>query len=274
MSSFATMLIRRAFTTTPSTMAAPKKGLPKLLLLVPAITFGLGTWQVFRKKKKEELIEFMNAKLTKPAVPLPQDVIAVSGMEYERVEIEGEFIHDQEMIATPRTILREAFDGNMGEDNIGAQIITPFRRKDNGHIILVNRGFVPQQMVNPDSRQQGQLLGLQKVIGIVRLGETQTSFVPDNRPDKNMWHWIDVIGMAKERNADPILIDVVAECTPENGLPLGGQSIVQIRNEHMQYIMTWYSLTLATIALWIMAKKKPSLGRIHGGRRLPPKLAK
>ena len=31
----------------------------------------------------------------------------------------------------------------------------------------------------------------------------------------------------------------MAESTPECGLPLGGQTIVTIRNEHMQYIVTW-----------------------------------
>ena len=43
------------------------------LLAIPIVTFGLGTWQVFRKMRKEDLITHMEAKLNKEAVPLPHE---------------------------------------------------------------------------------------------------------------------------------------------------------------------------------------------------------
>jgi cytochrome oxidase assembly protein ShyY1 len=36
-------------------------------------------------------------------------------MDYRRVSITGTFDHDNEVLLTPRTLLREAFDGNAGE---------------------------------------------------------------------------------------------------------------------------------------------------------------
>ena len=41
------------------------------LLVIPAIAFGLGTWQIMRKKKKEELIAVMEGKLSKTPTLLP-----------------------------------------------------------------------------------------------------------------------------------------------------------------------------------------------------------
>lgn len=39
--------------------------------MAPATAFGLGTWQVQRKKWKENLLQEMESKLYKPSVPLP-----------------------------------------------------------------------------------------------------------------------------------------------------------------------------------------------------------
>ena len=40
------------------------------LLAIPVVTFGLGTWQVFRKQRKEDLITLMEGKLKQAAMPL------------------------------------------------------------------------------------------------------------------------------------------------------------------------------------------------------------
>ncbi|EGD77366.1 hypothetical protein PTSG_08459 [Salpingoeca rosetta] len=242
-------------------------GVSPLLMAMPAIAFGLGTWQIFRKKQKEELIAVMEGKLSKEAVPLPTSVVDVAGMEYERVSVEGEFLHDQEIIVSPRTRTREAFSSMGDVPTPGAQIITPFRRADTGDVILVNRGFVTEDYVPPSKRQQGQVQGKQKLEGIVRLGEKKGAFVPENEPEKDEWRWIDIKTMSEARNTKPILIDVVEECTPPGGMPLGGQTQINIRNEHMQYIITWYSLAAATFAMLVVLRRNQGK---RAARKLPP----
>lgn len=115
--------------------------------------------------------------------------------------------------------------------------------------ILVNRGFVPKKKVNPETRQKGQVLGEVDLVGIVRLTETRKPFVPENSPQQNHWHYRDLEAMAKMTGADPIFIDADFESTAPGG-PIGGQTRVTLRNEHMQYIMTWYGLCAATSYLW------------------------
>lgn len=48
-------------------------GFGYFLMLVPITTFGLGTWQVYRKQWKEGLIKKMESKVHMPAVPLPDE---------------------------------------------------------------------------------------------------------------------------------------------------------------------------------------------------------
>lgn len=45
--------------------------------------------------------------------------------------------------------------------------------------------------------------------------------------------------MAIQVSADPVFLDAVSESTVPGG-PIGGQTRVTLRNEHMSYILTWY----------------------------------
>ena len=56
-----------------------------MLLSVPLITFGLGTWQVKRKEWKEALIEAMDKRTTAAPVALPADIDGVRDLDYHRV---------------------------------------------------------------------------------------------------------------------------------------------------------------------------------------------
>lgn len=43
------------------------------------------------------------------------------------------------------------------------------------------------------------------------------------------------------------------------GIPIGRPAEVTLRNNHTQYIFTWYSLALATsIMFWMVVRKPPS----------------
>ena len=55
--------------------------------------------------------------------------------------------------------------------------------------------------------------------------------------------------MARLTDAAPILFDADAGSTVKDG-PAGGQTVVTVRNEHMSYILTWYSLSIVTSFLW------------------------
>lgn len=55
--------------------------------------------------------------------------------------------------------------------------------------------------------------------------------------------------MARITGADPYWLDATSESTIKGG-PIGGQTRVTLRNEHMSYIVTWFSLSAITSYLW------------------------
>ncbi|KAL6085455.1 hypothetical protein STEG23_004657 [Scotinomys teguina] len=222
------------------------------LLLIPVTAFGLGTWQVQRRKWKLKLIAELESRVMAEPIPLPADPIELKTLEYRPVKVRGHFDHSKELYMMPRTMVdpaREARDAGRisSSSESGAYVVTPFHCSDLGVTILVNRGFVPKKKVNPETRQKGQVLGEVDLIGIVRLTETRKPFVPENSPEQNHWHYRDLEAMAKRTGADPIFIDADFQSTTPGG-PIGGQTRVTLRNEHMQYIITWLVLlTLVTI---------------------------
>ncbi|KAM9735095.1 surfeit locus protein 1 [Menidia menidia] len=241
-----------------SAAASAEKGedsfLKWFLLLIPATTFGLGTWQVKRRQWKMELIDDMRRLTTAEPIPLPLDPHELNQLEYRRVKVRGHYDHSQELYILPRSRVdpekeaREA-GGLSSSGETGANVITPFYCSDLGITILVNRGYVPRQKIRPETRIKGQVEGDVDVVGVVRLTEVRKPFVPNNDPEKNRWHFRDLEAMSQVTGATPVFIDADLGSTIPGG-PVGGQTRITLRNEHMQYIMTWYGLCAATTYMW------------------------
>ncbi|XP_052037887.1 surfeit locus protein 1 isoform X4 [Apodemus sylvaticus] len=209
---------------------------------------------VQRRKWKLKVIAELESRVMAEPIPLPADPMELKDLEYRPVKVRGHFDHSKELYIMPRTMVdpvREAREaGRMSSSTeSGAHVVTPLHCSDLGVTILVNRGFVPRKKVNPETRQKGQVLGEVDLVGIVRLTENRKPFVPENNPEKNHWYYRDLEAMAKITGADPIFIDADFQSTTPGG-PIGGQTRVTLRNEHMQYIITWYGLCAATLYLW------------------------
>ncbi|XP_062446600.1 surfeit locus protein 1 isoform X2 [Rhea pennata] len=213
------------------------------LLLVPLTTFCLGTWQVQRRKWKLDLIAQLASRIAAEPIPLTLDPMELKELEYRPVKVRGRFDHSKELYILPRSLVdpeREAREAGRLTSNPenGANVITPFYCTDLGVTILVNRGFVPKKRLKPETRLKGQIEDEIDLTGVVRLSETRKPFVPENNIEKNRWHYRDLEAMAKVTGAEPIFIDADFRSTVPGG-PIGGQTRVSLRNEHMQYIITW-----------------------------------
>ncbi|XP_075229461.1 surfeit locus protein 1 isoform X1 [Lycorma delicatula] len=227
-----------------------------LLLTVPIGTFGLGTWQVKRREWKLNLIKDLEKRLSEPPIDLPEDLAELSSLEYRKVKVEGKFDHSNELYLGPRMLLSGgesvAKSGLLSvgaKKNVGHHVVTPFILSDSGKRILVNRGWVPTAMLNANKRLEGQIEDEVELVGIVRLHEERSTFMPSNQPQIRVYHYRDLKKMAKKTNTLRVFLDACEESTVPGG-PIGGQTNVSLRNEHMSYIITWYSLSALTAFLW------------------------
>ncbi|CAG0883643.1 unnamed protein product [Cyprideis torosa] len=220
-------------------------------LIFPVATFGLGCWQVKRHYWKQDLIERMKTKMSGPAIPVPTATKDLSQWEYTRVKATGHFRHEQEMYITPRSPVPPpgSPDGpgrgtggfiTVGSDPEkigGAYVVTPFEMT-NGKTILVNRGWVSRSKIPPFRRKEGQIEGEIEIEGILRLPEKRPAYLPETKDGDIRFLYRHVPRMAEMTGALPVYIDAVVESTVPGG-PVGGQTRVNLFNNHVNYFLTW-----------------------------------
>ncbi|CDW55657.1 surfeit locus protein 1 [Trichuris trichiura] len=214
------------------------------LKVFPIGFFFLGCWQVKRRIWKKKLLAQLEERVCDEPVDLPDDLRKLSDMEFKRIRVHGYFDHEDEFVIPMRARRDKAFSQRRNHfmfdesSPVGANVVTPFRVKDRGYKILINRGWVPNKMIDPKTRPKGQLEGEVEVIGVNRLNEKRPPFVMKNDPVRNMWFYRDVNAMAALHDTAPVYLEADAVSTVDGG-PLGGQTNVQIPDNHTAYIVTW-----------------------------------
>ncbi|OGE54478.1 hypothetical protein PENARI_c006G03974 [Penicillium arizonense] len=228
-----------------------------ILALIPIISFGLGAWQIQRLDWKTKLIAKFEDRLVRPPLPLPPriDPDAISEFDYRRVYATGHFRHDKEMLVGPRM--------HDGED--GFVVVTPLEREGQS-TVLVNRGWISRKLQNQKDRPQGLPQGEVTVEGLLREPWKKNMFTPDNKPEDGKFYFPDINQMAELSGSQPVWIeqtmvpDLVESYDREaKGIPIGRAAEVNLRNNHSQYIFTWFGLSFATsVMMWMLIRKKPN----------------
>jgi surfeit locus 1 family protein len=223
-------------------------GFTALALAALAVLIGLGVWQLERLQWKEGLIAEIEARSTGAPITIAEALaIARQGRDpdYYRVRVEGRFHHDKE---------RYLFAQSLADGTPGWHVITPLETTG-GDMVLVDRGFVPDVLKEASSRASGQVEGVVTVTGIVRSPEIQGSFVPDNEPEANRWFWRDLGAMARSMFPEgtvemaPFFLDAEKSDVP-GGWPEGGQTRLELPNNHLQYAITWFLLALCLLVIY------------------------
>jgi surfeit locus 1 family protein len=239
-------------TSAPQTKA-PRRFRPTLwptvvTAIVIAILLTLGVWQLNRMAWKDGLISALNERRSLAPVELPTQIDDAEAWRYRNVSVTGTFRHENEI----HIIAYSA------EAKQGYQIVTPMVRAD-GSTVLVNRGWVPLEARDGKDRPESLVTGTVTVTGMARPGWPQGYFVPDNSPATNTWFWGDLPAMAKAAQApDALPLFVEADKTPNpGGLPIGGQSVINLRNDHLQYAITWFALSIGVFGVYFAYHFRP-----------------
>ena len=223
-------------------------------LPIVLLCLGLGAWQVQRLYWKEGLIAARAAAIAAPTIPVPDNAAAAHGLEFHHVRADGFFLNEKEIL------LGATSEGGVN----GYWILTPLREA-NGRIIFVNRGFVPAELRDRKKRLAGEPAGPVHVEGLLRLPPAGRPnwFLPDNRPDLNYWFWVDLPAMSaadKLENVAPFYVDADAARNP-GGWPQGGVTRLALPNNHLQYAITWFSLAVAMIVIYVLSQRRNAENR-------------
>ncbi|VDB86632.1 unnamed protein product [Peniophora sp. CBMAI 1063] len=246
---------------TPAPYAAKRTSYfnPTLILIgtVPIFAFALGVWQVKRLKWKINLIDELTEKLHREPIVLPGQVNLETIQEflYRKVIVRGQWDHEHAMLLGPRVL-----DGKMG-----FHLFTPLIRGD-GSTVLVDRGWISEDFSTKGMRNEPT--GVVEVRGLLRATQARNSFTPDNHPEKGEWFWADLDAMVdyaggEKAGVQPVLIEEMFEGhggdatqRKQTGIPLGKVPVVDLRNSHLSYAITWFSLSAFTSYMFVSILRK------------------
>jgi Uncharacterized conserved protein len=215
---------------------------PSLFVIVSlAVLVSLGTWQVQRLAWKTELIETIEARALGEAIALPTAPFDES-LNHQAVTLEGVWLSGTEQFVPAKTLNRE----------LGEWLLQVFALDDN-RMVLVNRGWVPLCW-REDTCRVADDPAIVTVDGILRFGFEQGPMVPDNEPDRARWYWLDVPAIEDTLAIGELVPAVVFQTPSETALddtpPVPQIPALNLRNQHLHYAMTWYSLALVLLGIY------------------------
>lgn len=222
--------------------------IPALIILVL-----LGSWQLQRLEWKTDLFNELTTRQEHApiTVPLPISKSNINTLKYHNTTFTGTFLHDKEIhIYTGAVkIKRER----------GFYIITPFQLDGSNHIIAVNRGWIPNSLKDASKRPETLPTGIQTITGALTISEKPTWFTPPNDLKNNVWLWLDIDAMAQHwaLSLQPLAL-LQADKAKNATYPIPPATQINLRNDHLQYAIIWYSLAFALLIIYIIYHRKQS----------------
>jgi surfeit locus 1 family protein len=242
------------------------EALPRRSLLVPAVTtivivavlLALGAWQLERRVDKLALMAVLDERLSAASVPLPPSgrwsELSPAKDEFRRVTLSGVVdTRDQAQVFTSSSPLRKDVTGT------GTWAFAPVKLAG-GEMVVVNRGFV----ADGQDAEQGATAAPVTLTGYLRFPEVPSWLTPHADRTKRLWFVRDHVAMAQALGwADPhrlapFYIDLESPAPP-GGIPKPGPLQVSLKNDHLQYAVTWFLLAAAvTIAFgfWLRGARR------------------
>jgi len=229
---------------------------PVLLVLATLgtlVLIGLGSWQVQRLAWKNDLIAMVEARADQPPTPLVE--VLASGWEradseYLPVAVSGGF---------PSEKVAHVF-GTL-EGQAGYYAFQAMRLDDgSGRLILVNRGFVPQN----DKAATYPLPNAAQLTGLVRhYGPAQglaAAVAPPARPDDGIFFDRDPLALAAylSPGEEDRYLPFAVDSTLPTDLPRGGTTRLDFRNAHLGYALTWFGLAIGLVTVTAFLSRKTS----------------
>jgi len=232
----------------------PFIGLTAATAVLFAVLVGLGVWQLDRLQWKLALIASVESNIQAPPLSLDDALALGPKAEYRRVKLFGRYENTMEAYVF----------GTDADGGAAYHVLVPFQTGRG--FVMVDRGIVPPERRNPQSRRRGQVGGLAHIVGVWRLPDRPGYFTPQPDPGHRVWYVRDVRAIAASESVKLVSPAVVeADAAPNRGgWPKGGQTQVTFRNEHLQYAITWFAL--AAVLLGVYFAYHRSKGRLSFGK--------
>jgi cytochrome oxidase assembly protein ShyY1 len=242
-------------------------GLAIIAAIMVLVLTALGVWQLQRRTEKHRLIAALTERLATAPVPLPPPAqwptLQQERDEFRRVTFTATYAAKPDaMVYSSGSAVRTDVSGP------GTWAFLP-ARLPSGEIVTVNAGFVPNTMQERPQQDRavaplitGQAVSL---TGYLRFPDLGGLLTPADNPGKRLWFTRDPQSMARtlgwtepSQGIAPFYIDLETPAPP-SGVPKPGPLDVNLKDNHLQYAITWFGLAIVVLgafAAWVMQNRR------------------
>lgn len=201
----------------------------------------LGIWQIHRLKWKTNLINIVQERISDSPIEAPiknqWNKLNSDDIAYLPIKISGKYLPIKPIYIT-----------TVSNGQTGYWQMAVFQRIDNS-LIFINRGFVPMDLKDSSKLRNIDYAKAQTLTGILRLNEKSYGFLYKNKPEIDKWYKRNIKDMAKKddlaiNNVAPFFIDETKQNNSSLLYPMGGLTVINFPNSHLNYAITWFVLAL------------------------------
>jgi len=195
----------------------------------------LGTWQIIRLNWKNNLIFEIENSLKKPPVELSN----INHENYLRVKTSGDIDFEKQIYLY-----------NLNENGTpGFEVINPLSVNQKNY--LINRGWIPFEK---KGMQEINEFDQKNIVGTLKLQGRKNIFKPDNDIEKNYWFSLDREDIMKFTGKE--FSKYIIYLNGDYKFPKPKKITANISNNHKKYAMTWFSLAISILLLYLYFRKK------------------
>ena len=196
---------------------------------------GLGTWQIIRLNWKNNLILEIENSLKNPPVELSQS----NKENFLKIKTSG-FIDFEKQI----------YLYNLDDSGTpGFEVINPITIGDEDY--LINRGWIPFEK---KGTEEIDLINQKNIVGTLKLQGRKNIFKPDNDLKENYWFSLnreDILEFTGKNFSEYIIY-----LDGNYQFPKPKKITANISNNHQKYALTWFSLALSILLIYLYFRKK------------------
>jgi len=238
-------------------------------LAMVALFAGLGVWQLQRRVEKHALIAALTERLVAAPGSLPSpaqwSALTPATDEFRRVRFAATYqpLPDA-MVYSSGSAVREDISGPGTWAFLPAALPT-------GETVVINAGFVQNTMQDRDQQDRAvaRLITNEPgtLTGYLRFPEAAGALTPAENPAKQLWFTRDHLAMARALGwggdglkVAPFYIDL-EQPVPASGVPKPGPLEVHLKDDHLQYAITWFGLAGAVViafGVWLFGQRQAS----------------
>jgi cytochrome oxidase assembly protein ShyY1 len=238
-------------------------GFGAFTLAMLALFIGLGIWQLQRRTEKHALIAALTERLAAAPETLPPpeqwSKLSPARDEFRRVQFSAAYESGPDaMVYSSGSAVRVDISGP------GTWVFMPARLPD-GATVVIDAGFVQNTMQDRgvQDRSVARLVTNAPVTltGYLRFPEKAGVLTPAENIARRLWFTRDHFSMAHVLGwgeVAPFYIDLETP-VPESGIPKPGPLEVNLKDDHMQYAITWFALAGAVViafGVWMRGQRR------------------